>query len=301
MNKKEKIIFTVGGSGFIGRHLITNLLENDYFVTNIDPISLNNNNPKYKHISLPVNDNFKSVKNIIPSGSVIYYLASSSVPGREKSFFNDYNDTVKPFIDFLEAVKLLTPRIIYLSSAGAIYGENNKPALESDILKPKSIYGIHKLLIERYLFNYQIDNHIDYRIARISNPYGNNLIHGHGVGFVDMIARNFKSKQPIKIFADLNNQRDFIHINDVIDALILISNFSLIPDNKTVNISFGKSYSLKKVIHLFEEKYNYELKLIREGNRNSDITNSLVDSNLLKRTYGYIPKYCLENYIRDMI
>ena len=301
MDKKEEAIFTIGGSGFIGKHLITNLLKNDCSVTNIDPIPLNYKNLKYKHISLPVNDKFKSVRNIIPSGSVVYYLASSSVPGREKSFYNDYIDTVKPFINFLEAVKTLTPRIIYLSSAGAIYGENNKPALESDILIPKSIYGIHKLLIERYLFNYQIENHIDYRVARISNPYGNNLIHGHGVGFVDMIARNFKSKKPIRIFADLNNQRDFIHINDVIGALILISDFSMIPDNKIVNISYGKSFSLKKVIHLFEEKYKYELEVIREDNRNSDIINSLVDNNLLKHTYGYIPKYSLKNYIKDII
>ena len=39
MGKIEKTIYTIGGSGFIGRHLITNLLKNDYFVTNIDPIS----------------------------------------------------------------------------------------------------------------------------------------------------------------------------------------------------------------------------------------------------------------------
>lgn len=299
MEIENSTIYTIGGSGFIGRHLISRLLKEKCHVVNIDPFPFENKSSNYQQHKFLLGNIFQSWNEIIKPNSIIFYLASASVPGKERDIFSDYQNSVKVFINFMEGIKELSPKIIFLSSAGAIYGENSKPAKEADFLTPKSTYGIHKLLIEKYLFLYHIHNKIEYRIARISNPYGNNAPHQHSIGFVDVALRSCKAKDQIKIYGELSNTRDFIHISDVIDALISITNFNLIPPYRIVNVSYGNSISLQEIIALLESKYGNKLNTSIETSKCHDVKSSLVDNSILKKTYGFSPKYNIIDYINN--
>ena len=301
MTIENSIVYTIGGSGFIGRHLIIKLLKQGLKVVNIDPFEFNPQSSGYQQYQLSIDDCLKSIDKIMKPKSIVYYLASASVPGNENDIYFDYVKSVKPFLDFMDKVTPLEPKIIFSSSAGAVYGDNDKPAKESDFLNPKSPYGVHKLIIERYLHLYFIKHRIDYRIARISNPYGNNQEHNHGIGFIDVLLSTFQEKGEIKIYGELSNLRDFIHISDVVEALILISNFELIPPNKIVNISFGESITLQNVINLLQSKYGFNLKIVKVSEKKEHVKASLVNNEILKNIYGYMPKIFLKKFIEEML
>lgn len=296
---KITTIYTIGGSGFIGRNLIAKLLKENYRVINIDPVSFKCKSSNYKQYTFSLVDCLHFLDQIIIPNSIVFYLASASVPGKEKDPINDYKKSVKPFIEFINKLILHNPKIVFVSSAGAIYGENQKHAREKVFLNPKSLYGVHKLLIEKYLFYFYIKHNIDYRIARISNPYGNNQKHQFGIGFIDVALQNIRKKKEIKIYGELSNMRDFIHINDVVDALTCISNFSLLPPNRVINISYGKSISLKKVINLIEKESGNKFKVIKGPINKEHVKKSLVNNSILKKIYGFSPQYKVEDYIKD--
>ena len=297
---KSATVYIIGGSGFIGRHLITKLLNEKYHVVNIDSFPFNPKSRNYQQHISTVEDCLQTINKLIKPNSIIYYLAFASVPGKEKDIHLDYTKSVKPFIDFMDRITELSPKVIFLSSAGAIYGENKKPNKENDLLNPKSIYGIHKLFIEKYLFYYFSNKQIEYRIARISNPYGNNFKHNQGIGFVDAALRMFKKKGELKVYGDLSNQRDFIFIEEVVEALFLISNFKIIPPNRVVNISYGKSLSLQHIIDLLQKKYGYKINLSKQATKHHDVKNSLVENEVLKKVYGFSPRYSIKKFLQNI-
>jgi UDP-glucose 4-epimerase len=300
MTSENSIVYVIGGSGFIGKHLISRLLKEKCHVVNIDSFPYENESLNYQQYKLAVEDSIYTLNKIIKPNSIIYYLASRSVPGNEKDIFSDYLNVIKPFIDFLEAIINLNPKIIFLSSAGAVYGNNEYFNKEIDALKPLSIYGIHKVLIESYLFFYKKNFGVDYRIARISNPYGNELPHLQGVGFIDELARKYRSKQAINIYADLSFKRDFIHIDDVINGLIKISNFEITPPSLAINIASGISYSLRDIIILFEKSFGYKIELEMNLPRKVDVKYNLIDIQLIRKYYDFCPCYNIESYIKNI-
>jgi UDP-glucose 4-epimerase len=296
----NKVVVTVGGSGFIGRHLICELLKDTNDVINIDPVPLINNATNYRQITTLTENFIDTLGHLVPNNCLVYYLASSSVPGKDHNIFEDYLNSVKPFFDFIDAIKDRKPQIIFLSSAGTVYGETNEANKESDPLNPISIYGIHKIIIEKYLFYFSRHFNLNYRIARISNPYGNKVPHGQGIGVIDELERRFKSKKPIKIYASLETKRDYIHINDVVNGLIKISNFDIHLIHHVFNISSGISYTLEEVIKIFEKKFNYNITIHKEPSRSIDIMNSAISNDLIRDTFGFFPKYNLTEYINKI-
>ena len=140
------------------------------------------------------------------------------------------------------------------------------------------------------MFYFNRHFNLNYRIARISNPYGNKLPHEQGIGVIDELERRFKSKKPIKIYASLETKRDYIHINDL--SLIhkkSIEYLSKTKNNKIIifNCGYGFGYSVlavvKNALKIF--KFNFIYGKERKGDCSSLIANNKKIKNMLKLNF----------------
>lgn len=196
---------------------------------------------------------------------IIYHLAAqTSVIYSYKNPIQDAKDNI---LTTLEILKFKCKTIF--TSTGAIYGDKLKVE-ETDIPQPQSPYAISKLTAENYIIN----SGLPYVILRLGNVYGRN----NDKGVIKAL------KEGGKIFGDGNHTRDYIYIDDVIEALIQAEKW-----NGIYNIGTGKATSVNEIADLLNIKKQYTYP-IREQN--------FISLNINKaKKNGWKPKLCLKKSI----
>ena len=142
----------------------------------------------------------------------------------------------------------------YLSS-WTVYGNSSIPFNEENLCKPNSFNSISKYAAELLLKSYCETFDIDYRIIRLANVVGpGNVKYSEKRNALQFLANKLKNNEPIKIYNNGNFYRDYIHINDVVKALDLVINSSLI--NQVINIGSGNVPLFKDLIVTLKSKLN---------------------------------------------
>lgn len=295
-----KILIT-GGCGFIGSHLAEKLSEMKVNkVTIIDNFSTGKNiNVKglpVKVIKGDVCDQNLMRRVLKDNYDVIYHLAAiASVDASVK----DPNGTHKVNFDAtLQMLDILVeynmhPKVLFASSA-AVYGDtdNTETKREDSLLMPKTPYAIDKLCDERYLKFYSNTYNIPVVIARFFNVYGSRQDNSSAFsGVLSLIMKKLKNDSEFTIYGTGNQIRDFIDVEDVIEALLFLSNKG--KNRESYNVASGKSISLNNVIDLVQKVTNKELKINYLPERQGDIKISLADNSKL-RNLGWHPQVSLE-------
>jgi UDP-glucose 4-epimerase len=124
------------------------------------------------------------------------------------------------FINLMEAGRRNgLGRVIFSSTGGAIYGEQERfPCDEDHPCRPVSPYGVAKLATERYLFFYQVQYGIRYVALRYANVYGPRQDPHGEAGVVAIFCGRLLNKQPVTIFGDGEQTRDYIFVGDIVRA-----------------------------------------------------------------------------------
>ena len=241
-------ILITGVLGFIGKHLVDKLQKLNHKVLVAD---LSNNIDISKIESL----NIFEKEDI----DVIYHLAGQSFgrKGEENPYIDKEWNIDSTLNVNLFAKKKNISKIIYTSTM-AIYG-NNLNASETDLPNPISNYGVSKLFGEYSIKKYSSECDFKYTIFRLWNTYGpgNDLNNPHK-GIVQAMCNQALNSTNINVTGSLDRYRDLIHINDVVDALIL----GLDPktDNETYNLSTGKKTTIKSLISTIIDILNNDKK-----------------------------------------
>ena len=164
----KKKVLVLGGGGFIGRHLINNLSGRyDIRVFDYQIKHLEDEFPDIKlNSGIFADANFGV---LLDGVDIVYHLISTTVPfdGTENAA-KELTDNVLPTIKLLDAMAAMdTKRIIFVSSAGTIYGEAPETTTEMSREDPQCSYGIQKLCIEKYLALYERYHGISAITARL--------------------------------------------------------------------------------------------------------------------------------------
>lgn len=229
---KDKRILITGGAGFIGSSLAQELIKHGARVTILDamlPLYGGNlfNLEKIKNsiefIDGDIRDE-KLVKTLISGKDIIYNFAAqvSHLDSKDQPLL-DLDINCRGHLVVLEAVRKYAPQAkILFSSSRMVYGKIiHTPADENHPTKPLSIYGIHKLLAEMYYRYYFEMFNIDTVTVRIPTPYGPRQHMKHAkYSVVGWFLRQSLDSEVIKIFGDGTQSRDYIYIDDVIDAFV---------------------------------------------------------------------------------
>ena len=280
-------VLVTGGAGFIGHHLVAALTRSGANVLVIDDLSAGSAErlaPDVEFERLDIaSDDLKGVLDRWRPSTMFHLAAQVSVPRSEADPEYDLR------VNGLGTLRLVTAargsgarRLVFTSSGGAVYGETSTPATEQSSARPDSAYGIHKLLAEQYVAR----SGIPYAIARPSNIYGpgqDAMGEGAVVAVFTSAAREGRS---IVIHGDGTQERDFLHVLDLVDGLMLLG---AVGSDGIWNVSAGTSTSILELAELVGRIAGQPLDRATGPRRPADVHLSRVASARL-RDLGWSPR-----------
>lgn len=283
-------IAILGANGFIGRYLsdrISNtgnelVLFSRKFGPELEVLNQKEN------VSIVEGDflDTEMLSEAVIGCDVVYHLISSSIPLTSwEQPLHELEQNIIPTIKFLgicskESVK----KIVFISSAGTVYGEFDGVADENTRLRPFSPYGISKVSIEFYLEYFRKKAGINYDIFRLSNLFGPGLDKKE-FGVINTWLRNIKEASPIKIIGDGQAEKDFIYIDDAVEILADSLNGNL-EESRIFNVCSGQSISLLSLTKVLFEICKKEVPIIFENAPKSDNQHVRLSNKKLLREKG---------------
>lgn len=285
-------ITILGGAGFLGSHLAEAFLSDHHHVTVFDrPDADRTNFDKIRDKIYFVSGDFLKIDEVIPSlqsADIVVHMISATSPGNSfDSPLRDVELNVLPSILLIEeCIRLKVKKIVFLSSGGTVYGIPQKlPIKESHPLNPITPYGVSKVVIEKYLAMYAHHHPLDYSILRLSNPYGPRQNPRSGQGVVAAWLELIRQGKPVEIWGDGEVVRDYIYIDDAINAIKLATLSH--HENKIFNIGSGIGYSLNQLHRLLEENLGLSIFVNFKSARPADVPVNILDSGLLENSLGW--------------
>lgn len=292
---KQQRVLVMGGLGFIGSHLSRMLLQEGYSVRIFDKLygsrSLVADIEKKIEVeegdAEKPEDILRSMRNI----DIAIDLIHTTVPGTsmEDSAY-DVQTNIVPHAAWLSQLnKTELRKIIYISSGGTVYGlPQINPIGENHPTEPISSYGITKLAIEKYVSMYADTYGIDYRICRPANAYGEGQHLHTGQGTIGVFLEKCLKKQPIEIWGDGTVSRDYVHVADVVQAILKLISYQ--GQDRIFNISSGRGYSLNDIITIIRDVVQIPVKVNYVKSRKFDVPINILDSSRLMRETGWKPQ-----------
>ena len=276
------MILVTGGAGFIGSHIVDELINNSYNVIVADNLSTGrmeniNNSAIFYNIDIKDKTRLETLFINNKIKYIIHLAAQASVGYSMKYPICDANENIISSLNLIELAKKYNIKKLIVSSTAAVYGEPQYlPIDENHNANPSSYYGLSKLTMEKYI---ELSN-IDYIIFRFSNVYGPRQIPEGEAGVVSIFMDYFINNNEINIFGDGNQTRDFIYVKDIAKILFLcIKN-----DNMTkeiINISSNVSISINELYEKLKHITKKDLKVNYLEERRGDIKHSLLNNSKL--------------------
>lgn len=305
-------ILVSGGSGFIGSHLVTKLVQDGHEVRVLDDLSSGDvrNLDAVKHlITFKVGSvaHLPTVEYMAKGVDTIFHLATQCLmmgidsPG----LLHEVND-VGTF-NICMAAKENNCKIVYIGTSEEYGNQDKFPIKENAPFRPESLYALTKCIGEQYVKFFQDTYNVRAVIIRPFNTFGplqredldmERLMKGFNAysGVITSFVKRLEKKQSPVIFGDGLQSRDFTYVTDIVDGMILLSK---LEHCETVNIGYGRDLSVLDINAVLQNVWfggtlenpeeSEHLPVIFAPARQRDIRKLLPDITLAKY-YGYAPK-----------
>ena len=298
-------ILITGGSGFLGSRLAqflkkkkNNVIILDKRIDRRKKFLLNS----IKILKADITSQKSLAKIRIKKGYIVLHFAGQ--PSAAQSFKNPLDDLNKNIVGTVNLIewckKNKVKKIIYASTFN-VYEENaKKPKLsENDNNQLKSLYAISKFTAENYIKLYCTHLGIKWNIMRMFNVYGpgqdpkNNFL-----GMISIFLNMARKKSVINVKGSLKRFRDFIYIEDVIDAWYKVINDKK-NYNKVYNVGSGKKTSLKELFKKISITLQKNLNIKEEKGTPGDFLGCYADVSKIKKDLKFKPKFNLTKGLKE--
>lgn len=233
---------------------------------------------------------------------VVFHLISTTIPktSNDDPVF-DIESNVVATVRLLEILKSKSrkPTVIFVSSGGTVYGDSDEQRIaETHPTDPICSYGIHKLAIEKYLAVYSRLHGLDFRVLRVSNPYGLRGGHQRQQGVIPIFLDKVIRDEVIEIWGDGSVIRDYIHINDVAAAIFAASCYR--GPYRVFNIGCGVGTSLNEILDAIGRVAGKEVRRKYLEARGFDARSNVLDIRLAVAELGWAPARALQSGIDEL-
>ena len=292
-----KVLIT-GGAGFIGSHLVRQLLAAKHGVTVLDNVSTGT----WQHLSegknictcweMDIRD--KLVREKIEQGNfdvIVHLAAQTMVDVSIKNPEFDASENIMGTVNILEAARHSGVKRVIFASTAAAYGnvtEEKLPIRENETLAPVSFYGLTKVTVEKYLQLYHDLYGLDYVALRFANVYGERQGDTGEGGVISIFAKRIANGQDITILGDGKQTRDFIYAGDIASGIIAAMTTD--KANAVYNISNQTETSLLKLVELMAKAAGKEIKPKFAAPREGDINRSMLCNEKAQQNLGWKPE-----------
>lgn len=296
MNATRTLI--IGGAGFTGRALTRRLLELGHQVHVLVRGTVLDISGAIVHTGGL--ENLETIRHLLPQCQTVVHVASATTPGisaRSPVLESDLN--LSPTLRFLELLQEHGHiHFIYVSSGGTVYGNPGADLVPEDApLQPLSYYGAGKVAMETFLrcFGRSFAGRIS--ILRPSNLYGPGQPYYVGFGVIRTMLQHVLDGTTMAIWGDGNLVRDFLHIDDLLDACLRLVQR---PEAAGVyNVGAGVGHSLNDLHRVVESVCGRPLHVRHEAQRGIDVQRIVLDTSRIRSQLGWAPQIELEHGIRD--
>lgn len=291
-----------GGNGFIGSHLAERLAENGYEVCTFDrsrkeSIKRNDLQKNIKWIKGNFFDD-KAVMDALEDVDYVFHYISTTNPATaiKDPIYDIESNIIGSVKLFQSCIKTGVKKIIFSSSGGTIYGDPAVvPVKEIYPCNPVNPYAIGKLTIEKYLYYFKYLYGTDYKIIRYSNPYGERQNPYSNQGVISIFLNKIKHGEKPIIYGDGSAIRDYIYIQDAIDATLEILRKKTNSD--VFNVGSGIGTSIRELIELMSEVVGKNVEPEFKESPPTYIPKIILDISRIKQEIGWEPTWNLRRGI----
>lgn len=296
-----------GGAGFIGSHLVEELLNRGHYVVVIDNLTTGKidnlanviHKPAVEFVNGTVTDSALLTNKFADATYIFHMAAISSIPHSIESPLETFETNVGGTLAVLTtATKMHLKKVIYVSSA-AVYGNGTIGTINETLMtQPLSPYAASKLAGEAFCEAFYKTYNLPTVSLRYFNVYGpRQNVDSHYANVIpQIIMKILTGNQPI-IFGDGEQTRDFIFVKDIVSATIMAADG---PATGIFNVASGESTSINCLANLILHHFNSNLIPIHEEPKAGEVRHSL--ANIQKvRDIGFHPHYTLEKGLTDTI
>ncbi len=293
-------VLVTGGAGFIGSHIVDQLIKQQYSVTVLDDLSTgleSNLHHQAQFIAMDIRSS--QVLEVFQKGCfdfVIHQAAQTMVPKSLEDPRYDCEVNISGTINVLEACRITKVKKIVFASSAAVYGDvASIPVQEDAPTQPSSFYGLSKLTVERYLALYHNLFGIEYAALRYANVYGERQGDGGEGGVISIFTRKIHAGQSLGIFGSGEQTRDFIYVGDVASANIAAMASS--GSSGIYNISTQSETTVNELIAVLSQVAKRTVEKIYMPIREGDIYRSSLANGKILEYFDWRPQMSLSDGI----
>ena len=299
-------ILVTGGAGFIGSHLVEELLSNEHEILIFD----NCLTGKKENLEITgnftfINDDFGSENSLEViekfDPDICFHLAaqSSVVVSVENPALDFEHNILQPIKLIQVLLKSNCKKFVFTSSGGTIFGEPSViPTAEEDYAdEPESPYGVAKKRLNELIKIMLKNSSMTYSILNLSNVYGPRQDPHGEAGVVSIFANKYLKNEEPTIYGDGEQTRDYIYVKDVVSALIKASK---IEENHFLNIGTGIETSVNDLANSMKMQFNSEIKPLYEPAREGELKRSVLNNSKAKRELNWEPEYSLDDGMKEV-
>jgi UDP-glucose 4-epimerase len=307
--KNEKIL-VVGGAGYIGSHMVKDLLDTGYGVITLDDLSTGHRElvPGGEFIEGGLGDRvlLDNLFSTHPISAVMHFAAFSLVGESVENPLKYYRNNMAATAELLDSMICHNVKRFIFSSTAAVYGEPVEiPITEDHPCNPTNPYGASKIGVERMLKDCDSAYGLKYISLRYFNASGADESgnigerHHNETHLIPLILEVATGRQEnIKIFGtnyptpDGTCIRDYIHVSDLTRAhLLALDTLMSGGDSSVYNLGNNRGYSVREVIELARKVTGKPIPAIEADKRPGDPAVLIASSDKIKEALGWKPQY----------
>lgn len=297
-------VLVTGCAGFIGSHLTDRLLAEGYRVTGIDRFSdyyprevkEQNLSSALRHSEFTLIDEDILEIGSFPPVDYVFHLAAQ--PGVRASWGKKFDlyirDNILATQRLLENYKEHNIRKFVYSSSSSVYGNSPLPMNENQKVQPISPYGVTKLAGEHLCYLYWKSYHVPIVSLRYFTVYGPRQRPDMGI---NKFVRAILNEEPIIIYGDGHQTRDYTYIDDVVEANLLAAQSAV--QGETLNIGGGNHISVVDLVRVIEKVTGKSAYIRHIEEQKGDVIDTWADTEKAEKLLGWRPKVRIKEGIKS--
>ncbi len=292
-----KVLIT-GGAGFLGTALANQLVAEKHQVRVLDDLSAGNPDHLSRQVLFSRGDvrDVPKLWTLLQGVTCVYHLAARVLVPESLLYPRDYNDVnVGGTVSVMEAMRDAGIRRVVFTSSGAVYGEQEQqPVSEALPPNPGSPYAVSKLAAEYYVRTIGALWGIETVVLRIFNAYGpGQLIPPSHPPVIPQFINQALSGGSLVVFGDGRQTRDFVYVDDVVDALVAAATAKNV-DRTIINIGSGQEVSINQVVEKVARATGRRVTPLYNPTEGGGVSRLVADIGLSRQLLGFRPKVDLD-------